>query len=95
MATRQYAEIAYQYAHDVLEGEVVACELVKNACKRFIDDIERDDWVWTFDAGKANRACAFMELLPHTKGKWAAERKLLVLESWQIFIECNIFGFVH
>lgn len=33
-------------------------------------------------------------MLPHTKGKWARERRLLKLEPWQLFIFCSVFGWV-
>jgi phage terminase large subunit-like protein len=36
-----------------------------------------------------------MQLMPHTKGKWAAKKERLVLQPWQCFIECNLFGWVH
>jgi phage terminase large subunit-like protein len=32
--------------------------------------------------------------MPHTKGKWAAKKETLKLEPWQVFAECNIFGWV-
>jgi phage terminase large subunit-like protein len=57
--------------------------------------LAREDWPYVFDAERANRAVRFMELLPHTKGKWSAKKERLVLRPWQCFIECNIFGWVH
>ena len=36
-----------------------------------------------------------MQLMPHTKGKWAAKQERLVFQPWQHFIECNLFGWVH
>lgn len=45
-----------------------------------------------FNAAKANRVCAFTELLPHIKGKWAKERRLIRLEPWQCFIRSEVFG---
>jgi phage terminase large subunit-like protein len=91
---KNYADIAIQYAQDVLSGDVLACQLVKQACQRFMDDLNRD-WEFVFSDEKANRACKFMELLPHTKGKWASRGETLVLEPWQCFAECNIFGWIH
>lgn len=54
--------------------------------------IQGDGWI--FDPDRANRACRFIELLPHTQGKWAQARELVRLEPWQIFIVANIFGWV-
>ena len=33
----------YQYAQNVLNGSIVAGELVRLACKRFMSDLERPD----------------------------------------------------
>src|SRR5207248_2735680 len=38
--------------------------------------------------------CRFAELLPHVKGSWAANAELIVLQPWQIFILCCLFGWV-
>jgi phage terminase large subunit-like protein len=88
------AESAISYALSVVDGRTVAGRYVKLACKRFLDDLERK-WQYEFDPERANRAVRLMELLPHTKGKWAAKNERLILEPWQHFIECNIFGWVH
>jgi phage terminase large subunit-like protein len=76
---------------------VLACRYVRLACQRFIGDLARQetDWPYRFDAALADRACNFMQLMPHTKGKWAAKKERLRLEPWQLFIECNLFGWVH
>jgi phage terminase large subunit-like protein len=39
--------------------------------------------------------CKFIELLPHVKGRWAAHSERLVLQPWQVFILCSLFGWVH
>ncbi len=53
------------------------------------------DYPYTFDTAKANRACSFIEKLPHVKGRWAAHRESLKLQPWQLFIVCSLFGWVH
>ena len=66
--------------------------------QRQADDLLRErseDWPWVFDAEMAARPCAFAELLPHIKGKWAREGRLLELEPWQCFILTTVFGWVH
>lgn len=96
--SKNHSEIAHAYAEDVLASRIPACQFVIMACQRFLDDLERqgnEDFPYVYDPERANRACRFMELLPHVKGKWAAQRKLLDLEPWQCFIECNLFGWVH
>lgn len=91
------SERAKSYARAVLSDEIPACRFVRLACQRFEDDLARNDdaWPYTFDEAKADRACRFMELLPHTKGKWSAKKERLRLEPWQCFIEANLFGWVR
>lgn len=87
--------LALSYAEDVVEGRIAAGPYVRLAAHRFLVDLARDDWPYRFDAERADRACRFMQLMPHTKGKWAAKKERLVLGPWQCFIECNLFGWVH
>ena len=42
----------------------------------------------------ADRACHFIELLPHIKGDWASRRETILLQPWQVFIVASIFGWV-
>lgn len=81
----------YKYAQDVLNGSIVAGELVKLACKRFIDDLERPDL--EFRAEIVDRFIIFCSLLKHFKGKSAGEQ--FKLEPWQQFIGANILGFYY
>lgn len=87
---RSHSVDALKYADDVLSGEIVAGKWVKLACQRFKSDLKRDD-LW-FDEESAQKAVNFIERLPHTKGKWAAKKQLLVLQPWQKFIVANLFG---
>lgn len=87
-----HCEAAYIYACHATKGHRPACKEERQACQRFLDDLERDDWPYSFDLAQAERACRFIEKLPHTKGKWAAKHLTIKLEPWQCFIVCNIFG---
>lgn len=89
-----YVAIANQYIDDVLSGAIPACEFVKLSCQRQKDDLQLENFNYTFDERLANRVCTFIELLPHTKGRWARERQLITLEPWQIFILTTVFGWV-
>jgi len=89
-----YTERAVRYAQRVIAGEVVACKLTRLACERFLKDLARTDWNWRFDEALATRACTFIEHLPHIKGQWARQRLKITLEDWQVFIVCNLFGWV-
>jgi phage terminase large subunit-like protein len=81
---------AERYADQVLSGEVVAPELVRQACQRFRDDQERSDLIW--DRDKADIAVRNIERMPHVKGRWRG--KPIVLEDWQCFAVANIFGWL-
>src|SRR6056300_625679 len=87
----KHPKAAEQYADDVLSGKILAGKHVRLACQRFKDDLKRKD-LW-FDEKSANRVCNFIERLPHVKGKWAAKKQNIKLEPWQVFAECNLFGF--
>jgi len=88
-----HSKDAYIYANHVVKGHAPACKQVIQACQRFLDDLDGDlDFV--FDPKLADRACKFIENLPHTKGRWAAQKMDLILSPWQRFIVCNLFGWV-
>jgi phage terminase large subunit-like protein len=89
-----HSEEAYIYANHVVKGHVPACKDIQRACQRFIDDLTRD-FEFSYNPVKAEKACGFIEKLPHTKGKWAARNQDLTLEPWQKFIVCNLFGWVN
>ena len=81
----------YRYAQDVIDGKIVAGELAKLACKRFMSDLERPDL--EFRAEIVDRFITFCSLIKHFKGKSANEK--FILENWQQFIAANIIGFYY
>lgn len=94
----RYVEAAQRYMREVASGAVPACKWTKLAVDRQLQDLERplsSDWPYVFDAERAERPCKFIELLPHIKGKWAREGRLIELEDWQCFIITTVFGWVH
>lgn len=95
---RDYLAIARQYAADVVAKRIVVGNLVRLACERFQNDDERqgsEAFPFYLDATAATRACAFIEALPHVKGKWARDREKLVLQPWQVFFVVNLFGWLR
>lgn len=88
-----HSRSALSYSYDVVNGHRLGCKEEIQACQRFIDDLESLDG-FIYDVEKAEKACRFIEQLPHTKGKWAAKKQTLTLEGWQKFIVCNLFGWV-
>lgn len=98
MSSNKYIEAAERYMRDVLSGVVPACKWTRLAVERQQADLERlssDEWPYVFDPERAARPCQFIELLPHIKGKWAREGRLIDLEDWQCFIITTVFGWVH
>ncbi len=88
---------AERYARSV-KGKKTVCKWVRLACERHREDREREKqkaFPYKFDKDKAERACKFIELLSHTKGRWAAKGLLLKLEPWQCFMIGNIFGWTR
>lgn len=83
-----------QYAQDVLSGAILACEKVKLAAQRYLDDLEKaksDSYPWTFDPERAERPCNFIErFLAPTK----SEYDRMELMPWQCFVQCQLYGWV-
>ena len=83
--SRNYTQIARQYADDVIAGKIPACKWVKLAAKRQISDLQKYSGprsTYVFDETEASRVCKFIELLTHTKGELAGTR--IKLEPWQV-----------
>lgn len=81
----------YKYARDVVDGNIVAGNYTKLACKRFLDDLERDDLV--FKPGKVRKVVKFTKIFKHSLGKFAG--KPFELLPWQEFVVANIYGFYN
>ena len=76
-----------QYAKDVVSGKILACQWVKLACKRFLDDINSQDYY--FDEKKYNTLTTFTGVMKHYSS--GAAGNPFILEPWEDFIICNIF----
>ncbi|MDO5769446.1 MAG: terminase large subunit [Psychrobacter sp.] len=100
MSRRKYPNVAKaeKYARDVVSGKILACKWIKLACERHLEDKKKSrskDYPYKFDPERAERVAKFIQLLPHTKGKWAKERLNITLEPWQIFSVCIPFGWIY
>lgn len=86
---------AFQFAVDVLDGKIVSGKRRKQACQRFIYELERSatdpTYPWEFNIEKAYRPIEFIErFLTPTKGAYSR----MELLPWQHFIEANMYGWV-
>ena len=79
------------YAVQVAKGEIQVCRNVRLACQRFLNQIENKEWGWYFDPDYPQHFLDFVGQLKHTKGKDAGTN--VVLQPWQIFLICAIYGF--
>jgi len=95
---RDYAAIAQGYARDVVSGKIPAGKSIRLQCRRFLDELKRQRekaFPYRFDPEKAARVCKFIELLPHSKGKWARAKDTIRLEPWQIWVLVCTFGWLR
>lgn len=93
-----FTATAETYARDVVAGRILAGKYIRLACQRHLDDLDwqgDEGFAFRFDPKKGAKVCAFIENLPHTKGKWAAKRERLKLEPWQVFFIMVAFGWLR
>ncbi len=82
----------YQYALNVVSGNIIAGELIRLACKRFLSDCKRDDLF--FDKKKVDKFFKFCKLFRHYKTTDCNTLgKPFVLEPWQQWVMANLIGF--
>ena len=82
------------YMRGVLDGSVPACEFIKLAVKRHLDDMEHGgERGLRFDRARAEHVIQFFGFLTHSKGEWAGQP--FVLEPWQQFVLWVLFGWIR
>lgn len=84
------------YSNSILDGKINACKRHKQACKRFLNDLERmesDDFEYYWDEEEAQRIVKWYGHCRHSKG--VLEGKPIILNSWAKFVVCNIEAWKH
>lgn len=84
------------YSNSILDGKINSCKRHKQACKRFLNDLERmesDDFEYYWDEEEAQRIVKWYEHCRHSKG--VLEGKPIILNSWAKFVVCNIESWKH
>ena len=79
------------YAREVVEGRIVAGQLVRLACQRHLDDLATGaarGLLW--DGAAARHALDFFGHLRHSTGEWAHQP--FNLQPWQAFVVGSLFG---
>lgn len=90
-------QVMTDYAQGVISGEIVAGRLVRLACERHMQDLDLGELrgLW-FDEEEAAIVVEFFAGLRHSKGQWGPKGnqpgKPFLLEPWQVFVVCSIFG---
>ena len=85
-----------QYCNDCISGEIISCKKLKQACSRFLRDLERqgtEDFPYIFDSGRAQKFIDWMGLFKHTKGRLAGTYKIPHIS--EKFEFGNIYGWIH
>ncbi len=90
LRSSNYIKRMNAYVRKVVSGKLPACNEHRQACQRHLNDIKAKKF--KFDKKASDRACEFIEMLPHVKGKWSREKETLKMGDWQLFIVCSIFG---
>lgn len=84
---------ATAYAHDVIVGEVSACNAIRWACQRHLDDLEnawRDGFFW--DRRALHYRIAFSRYVRHYQGLCPGE--VFRPEPWQWFVTGSVYGWM-
>lgn len=98
MAAKRYKKVAIAYAESVVSGEKIACREIVLACRRFLDDLKRDDL--ELHTREPDFVIGIIEkTMVHKQGEDMDGRPLLgkpfILFPWQIFIIYNLVGFYY
>jgi phage terminase large subunit-like protein len=89
--------LGLQYARDVVAGNIPACEYVRQACHRHLDDLKKFDEdvrsPYRFEGHRAELACVFATRFRHIKGPHAGRN--IELAAWQCFVLMVVFGWIR
>lgn len=77
-----------EYSKHCIEGIIPSGEKHIWACKRFLKDVEDNNFFW--DEGEAERITKWFTYLRHSKGILAGTP--IILTTWQKFIVCQIYA---
>jgi len=92
MPKLDYCGRAERYAQRVVAGKIPACEFVQLAAERQIRDRAQKGFAWRWSPEHGNRICAFVEKMPHVKGRWSTWN--IKIEDWECFVWSTVFGWV-
>ena len=85
-------ELIY-YAKGCINGKIISCTKHKQACQRFLDDLERaksKDCPFIWNESEAQKIVKWFSYLKHSKGVLAGQP--IILTTVQKFDLCQIYG---
>ena len=90
----EYANLCLEDVKISEYEDYISCKKHKNACKRFLKDIQNaknnKDFEYFWDEIEAKKIVKWFSYLRHSKGVLAG--KPIILTSWQKFILCQVYG---
>lgn len=97
MATKQFKQIAIQYAENVVAGKIIAGNNFLE-CKRFLEDLKREDL--ELHTKEPDLVCNIIErFMVHKQGENLKGEPLMntpmLLQPWQVFVVYNLVGFYY
>lgn len=98
MAAKRYKKTAVEYARSVIDGKRKAGKAEILACKRFLNDMEREDL--ELHTKEPDFVIGIIEkTMVHKQGEDIEGHPLLgrpfILAPWQVFVVYNIIGFYY
>ena len=78
-----------EYAIGVVEGRIISCKYIKQACERYLSWFDK----YEFRKDKVDRVVNFITKLKHFTG--SHNGKPFELMPWQIWVVSSIFGFYN
>lgn len=96
MEDKDFVKVAKSYARSALgdKDNKRHGKWIKLAAARFLTDLKRAKLKknnFYFDEEEANRACEFIEMMPHIEGEWDSDT--IILDPFQVFFIVQLFGF--
>ena len=93
-----------QYARDVVKGRIIASRSVIARCRMTLVEHMRgyvvenlsglqSRYIWRRES--VLQRLRFIAACPYPSGKWRAKKLKIVLQPWQLFFICEVFGWVH
>lgn len=94
--SRDFVAEAIKYAEGAIadKGGKRYGKRIKQAAHRFLNDLKRAKGKrppFTFDSERAQKACLFIETLPHVEGVW--DKPTIVLHPSHVWFVVQLFGF--